>query len=62
MKITFNRKKLEKLANNDNKCEKEFGKIRAKLFKQRLDDLNAADTLEDVRYLPGNFYNLFFNF
>ncbi len=37
---------------------KELGSIRAKLFRRRLDQLKAANTLEDVRNLPGNYHEL----
>jgi len=56
--ITFKNNKLEKIVANNSKLLQEFGKIRAAKIKQRLDDLKAADTLEDVRYLPGNYHEL----
>ena len=58
MDITFSNKKLEKLANDADKRVKEFGKIRGEKFKIRLDQLNAATSLEDMRYLAGNFHEL----
>ncbi len=58
MKITFSNKRLEKLANDYKKCQKEFGAIRAKLFNRRLQDLINANTLEDVRHLPGHYHEL----
>lgn len=58
MKITFADKKLEKLANDDRKMLKEFGKLRAEKIKTRLAQLRFATTLEDVRYLPGNYHEL----
>ena len=58
MKIEFQNKKLRKLAENERKCYKELGERRARLFLQRIDDLYSADTLEDVRYLPGNYHEL----
>ena len=58
MEIIFGNKKLEKLANDDRKMLKELGTIRAKLFRRRLSQLSAAKTLEDVRYLPGNYHEL----
>jgi proteic killer suppression protein len=58
MNITFDKKKLEKYANNDRLALKDLGKIRAAIFKERLDDIQAATTLEDTRYLPGNFHEL----
>lgn len=39
-------------------AERKLGKREASLFKQRLDDLRAAQTLEDVRNLPGNYHEL----
>ena len=58
MEITFGSRKLEKLANDYTKCQKEFGLIRAKLYTKRLLDLKNAETLEDVRNLPGNYHEL----
>lgn len=58
MEITFSNKRLEKLANDYRKCQKEFGLIRAKLYNKRLGDLRNADTLETVRNLPGNYHEL----
>ena len=58
MVITFDNNKLKKYANDDRLAEKKLGKREADLFKQRLDDLKAAQTLEDVRYLPGNYHEL----
>ena len=34
--------------------EKKFGRARAKILGRRLDDLRAAGSLEDMRYLPGD--------
>jgi proteic killer suppression protein len=58
MNITFRTSKMKKLANNFKKCQAEWGSIRAKLFNQRLGDLLNAQTLEDVRNLPGNYHEL----
>lgn len=58
MEITFDDKKLEKLANDDRKMHKELGKIRANLLRRRLTQMVDATTLEDVRYLPGNYHEL----
>jgi toxin HigB-1 len=58
MEIFFSNKKLEKLASNYPKCQKVMGHIRAKLFQFRIGDLCGANTLEDVRYLPGNYHEL----
>jgi len=58
MELKFTDKKLEKLANNDRKMLKELGKIRATVLRRRLTQLEDARTLEDVRYLPGNYHEL----
>jgi len=61
VKITFADKKLEKLANDDRKMLKELGKLRATILRRRLTQLEDATTLEDVRYLPGNYHELISN-
>lgn len=58
MKITFTDNKFEKLANDDRKLVKEFGKLRADKIKKRLAQLRFATTLEEVRNLPGNYHEL----
>lgn len=61
MEIKFANKKLDKFANDYKKCQKVMGAVRAKLYFMRLGDLAKANTLEDVRYLPGNFHELKLN-
>jgi proteic killer suppression protein len=58
MDLSFQDKKMEKLALDYRKCQKAYGKLRAELFMRRLGDLYDALTLEDVRYLPGNYHEL----
>jgi toxin HigB-1 len=58
VEIIFADKKFEKLANDDRKRLKEFGKIRSDKIKGRLTQLRNSDTLEDVRHLPGNYHEL----
>jgi proteic killer suppression protein len=58
VKITFENRKLEKLANDDKKMVKEFGATRAKIIRRRLTQLASACTLEDVRYMSGNYHEL----
>jgi len=58
VEITFTDKKFEKLANDDRKLVKEFGKLRADKIKVRLAQLRFATTLEEVRNLPGNYHEL----
>ncbi len=58
MKITFTNRKLNKIANDDRKMIKELGKKRAEKLKLRLTQLQDAETLEDVRNLPGSYHEL----
>lgn len=58
MKITFSDKKLRKLANDDRLMVKELGKERAKLLRRRLNQLEDAENLEQVRHLPGHYHEL----
>jgi proteic killer suppression protein len=46
------------MANDRNYAIRKLGNKRAKLFGDRLDDIDAATSLEDVRYLPGNYHEL----
>ena len=46
------------MANDRNFAIRKLGPVRAKLFNVRLDDMDAATTLEDVRHLPGNYHEL----
>lgn len=58
MDISFQSKKLEKIASDPKKCMKELGTIRARLFQLRIRDLYRADSLEDVRNIPGHYHEL----
>ena len=46
MDITFNDNKLRKYANDDKKARQKLGDWRAKLYKQRLDDLKDVENLK----------------
>jgi len=58
MIISFGNKKLEKLANNDKSSEIELGKLRASKLRIRLSQLRFVNTLEEARFLPGNYHEL----
>jgi toxin HigB-1 len=58
MDITFRDKGLKKYANDDRLAIRKLGAKRAQVFKSRLDDLRAAESLEDVRHLPGRYHEL----
>lgn len=52
MVILFKTAKLEKECNNENLLVKRFGALRAKLLKRRLNELQAATSLDVLRSLP----------
>jgi len=58
VEIEIAHKKLSKCANDERKLKAQFGNLMAKKIRIRLDDLKAAETLEDTRYLPGNYHEL----
>lgn len=58
MDITFKNNKLRKTVNDPRKCYKEYGQVGGKKLLQRLTDLRDAETLEDVRCLPGRYHEL----
>lgn len=52
MDIIFKTRKLAKECNDARLAQKKHGDKRAKLLRRRLDELNSAATLEDMRFLP----------
>ena len=58
MNLTFSEKTLKKVVNDDRKLFRKFGPMRGKLIKQRLDAMHAAENLEELRNVPGNFHEL----
>lgn len=56
--MTFSYKNLKKTVNNDRKLVKKFGPKRARKIKQRLDSIQAAENLEELRNVPGKFHEL----
>ena len=52
MKILFANDALKKECNNQEMLVKRLGPYRAKLLRQRLDELFNADVLADIRFLP----------
>src|SRR5712691_3636393 len=53
MDVAFSTAKMAKLCNSEKKLRGEFGPRMASLIEQRLMELRSADTLEDLRHLPG---------
>lgn len=58
MDITFSNNKLKKYAENESLCKKKLGEKKAKLYLARIADFESANSLEDVRYLPGHYHEL----
>ena len=58
MNISFSDKTLKKVVNDDRKLIQKYGPKRANLIRRRLDSLKAAETLEDVKDVPGHFHEL----
>ena len=52
MEISFRTRKLQKMCNSKKDMQKDLGTRCAEQLAQRLAELNAADTLEDMRYIP----------
>lgn len=52
MEITFTSRKLQKVCNSEKEIRARFGKPLAERLQQRLAELKAAETLEDIRRLP----------
>ena len=53
MDVSFSTAKLAKICNSEKKLRGEYGPRMAALIQQRLAELRAADTLTDMRSLPG---------
>ena len=53
MDVSFATEKLARIMNSDSKLSQTYGADMAKQIRKRLDDLDAAATLEDMRSLPG---------
>lgn len=54
MDIDFRTERLERVCNDRSARVREWGERQAKILGRRLDDLRAAETLDDLRRLPGD--------
>jgi proteic killer suppression protein len=52
LKIEFRNRKLERACNSAKELRKEYGTRMADKVQQRLAELAAAETLDDMRHLP----------
>lgn len=60
MDIVFEDEKFEKECNNQRLLEKNQGAVRAKKIRRRLDDLRDANSLSEMRNLPGRCHELLY--
>lgn len=58
MEVTYKNKHLQKCAEDESYSKRKLGSVRSEKHLQRIGDLFDANTLEDVRYLPGNYHEL----
>ncbi len=58
MEIYFADPKLERIVNTKRDLVRKFGDRMATLMRRRLDDMDAADSLENLRPLPGRYHEL----
>ena len=58
MDILFKNDKMRGEFNDSRLLIKRHGEPRAKLIRRRLDDLRAAEVLDDLRYAPGRCHEL----
>lgn len=58
MIITFSDKKFQKIVHDNKKLNQKMGSLRADKIRLRLNQLNDAVTLEDVRNLAGKYHEL----
>ncbi|MGH3304435.1 MAG: type II toxin-antitoxin system RelE/ParE family toxin [Streptosporangiaceae bacterium] len=58
MEVTFDDPRLKRLCESEKELRKQCGVLRAKKIQTRLADLRAAETLADMRMLPGHCHEL----
>ena len=58
MDVTYKNKELKKYAEDARFSVRKLGQARSELYLTRIGDLLAAETLEDVRNLPGRYHEL----
>lgn len=58
MEVTFADERLKKICESAAERKKRFGEPAAAKLKSRLDDLDAAQSMQDMRNLPGHWEEL----
>ena len=59
MEVNFERQRLAQICNDGRQMVRKFGSERTKILQRRLSQLAAADSLEELRNLPGRCHELF---
>lgn len=58
MEVLFEDPRLDRLCESEKELRKQCGTVRAKKIQTRLADLRAAETLADMRHMPGHCHEL----
>jgi len=58
MDVTYKNNKLRKYAEDEKFSVQKLGMTRSDIYLERIENLMAAQTLEDVRNLPGRYHEL----
>ena len=58
MEVSFNGPRLQKLCSSEKALVRKYGVVVARKVQLRFTQLDAADTLEDMRTLPGRCHEL----
>lgn len=62
MDISFAYNHLKKCAHDEIYAVKKLGPDRARLYKQRLDDMTSSESMEGLRNMPGKYHELTGNY
>ncbi len=58
MEVGFDDPRLEKLCRSEKELRKQFGVVRARKLEARIKSLTAAESLDEMRQLPGRCHEL----
>jgi plasmid maintenance system killer protein len=62
VEVTYDDPRLKRLFESEKELRKQHGMVRAKKIQTRIANLQAAETLDDMRMLPGHCHELTENF
>ena len=58
MDISYANSRIRKICTDVKVAQKELGKVAAKILRNRLDQMQDVENLEQLRYAPGNWHEL----